>query len=140
MMSCVVVFQRPFISSSDPLLHGVLLLPGDLLPLDDPGFDEEEDARHVLEDDAHEAEAEGPREVVVLPVGHKVAAVTLDTEDDEGDGAEGAGDDEVDAGPPEDADAVILVDAEEVHHDEDDGDQHADEAQREEELRRLEER
>ena len=64
---------------------------------------------------------------------------TFDAEDDEGDGAERARDDEVDAGPPEDGDAVVLVDAEEVHHDEHDGDQHPDEAQSEEELSRLEE-
>ena len=64
---------------------------------------------------------------------------TFDSEYDERDGAEGARDDEVDAGPSEDGDTVVLVDAEEVHHDEDDGDQHPDEAQREEELRRLEE-
>jgi len=135
-MFCVVLSS---FESSDPLFHGILLLPRDLLPLDDPGLDEEEYARDVLEDDAYEAQSERPREVVVLPVGHEVAAVTFDSEDDEGDGAECARDDEVDAGPPEDGDAVVLVDAEEVHDDEDDGDEHADEAQREEELRCLEE-
>lgn len=124
----------------DSLLHGVLLFPGHLLAQDDPCLDEEEDARHVLEDDADEAQAERPGEVVVFPVGHEVPAVAHGAEDDEREGAEDAGDDEVDARPPQHANPVVLVDAEQVHRDEDDGDQHPDEAQREEELRGHEER
>lgn len=43
--------------------------------------------------------------------------------------------DEVDTRPPEDADSVILIHAEQIHHDEDDGYQHGYEGQGVEELR-----
>jgi hypothetical protein len=78
------------ISILDSLLQRKLFFPRDLFSLDDPGFDHEEDARNVLEDDADESEAEGPREVVVLPVGHKVAAVAHRAEDDQGNGTKNA--------------------------------------------------
>ncbi len=48
-------------------------------------------------------------------------------------------DEEVDAGPPEDLDPVVVVDAEQVHQHHGDGQQHPHEAQREEELGRHEE-
>ena len=124
----------PLFLASHPLLHRVLLLPCDLLPLNDPRLHHEEDPGHVLEHHAHKGQPERPAEVVVLPVWHEVPPVGQGSKDDERDGAEGARDDEVDAGPSEDADAVVLVDAEKVHHDEDDGDEHANEAEREEEL------
>ena len=47
---------------------------------------------------------------------------------------------EIDSGPLENADLVVVVDAEEEHGDEEDGDQHRDQRQRVEELSRHHER
>ena len=49
-------------------------------------------------------------------------------------------DDEIDSCPLENADLVVVVDAEEEHGDEEDGDQHGDQRQRVEELSRNHER
>jgi hypothetical protein len=49
-------------------------------------------------------------------------------------------DDEIDSCPLENADLVVVVDAEEEHGDEEDGDQHRDQRQRVEELGRNHER
>ncbi len=75
-------------SSLNPSLHGELLLPGQLLAHDDPGLDHEERPRHEHEGHAHEAQAERPGQVVVLPVGHEVLAISQRAEDDQGDRAQ----------------------------------------------------
>ena len=122
----------------DPMLHRVLPLSGHLLPGDDPGLDEEKHPADVLPHDADEGQAEGPGQVIVFPIGQEVPAVGVNPEDDEGDGAQGGRDDQVDAGPAEHGNAVVLIHAQQVHHDQDQGDQGADEAQAEEELNRHE--
>ena len=89
-MDAIGRFFRDLRCRSHSLLHGELLLSGDLLPLDDPGLDQEEDPGDVLEHDPDETQAEGPGEVVVLPVGQEVPPVTQRAEDDEGDSSQGA--------------------------------------------------
>ena len=61
---------------SDALLHRMRLLCGLLPPQHDPGLHNEQDTGDVLEDDAHEGQAKRPGEVVVLPLGHVVAAIS----------------------------------------------------------------
>ena len=71
------------------LLRGEVFFIGPLSPVDHPGLDDEEDAVDVLQDDADAAEAEGPRQKVVLPIWHVVAVIAICPEDDQGDCAEG---------------------------------------------------
>jgi hypothetical protein len=46
---------------SDSLLHGVLDVPGDLLPAYDPGLDEEEDGAQEVQEGPDKRQAEGPK-------------------------------------------------------------------------------
>ena len=76
----------------------------------------------------------------MLPVRHEVPPVPLGAEDDEADGAAHRGHHEVSPDPAENLDPVILVNAEQVHHGQGDGDQHPNEAECEEKLSRHKER
>ena len=71
----------------------------------------------------------------MLPIWHEIPPIGIDAKYDQCQGSQNGWYDENDACPSEDVDAMVVVDAKEVHDDQDDGQQHADEAEREKELR-----
>ena len=75
----------PCVPFSNSLLHGERPLPGNLLPGHNPGLDDEEDSGHEVGDGPDEGQAEGPAQVVVLPVRHEVAVVAQSAENDQRD-------------------------------------------------------
>lgn len=119
---------------SNTLFHWIPLFPCNFFSGDDSGLDKEENARDVAEDHTHKGQTKGPGQVVVFPVWHKVSAVSHWTKNDQGDCAKGPGHDEIDARPSQDRDSVVIIDAQQVHDDEDDGDKNSDEADGEKEL------
>ncbi len=120
-------------------LHGMLLHLRLLPPENGSGLHREQDAISHLQYDSDGGDAEAPRVVVVLPVGHEVAAVAVHAEDDEGQGAHGGAGQQHHGHGAEHGHAVVVVDAEQVHQQQQDGGQQTAEAEREEQLRRHKE-
>ena len=75
---------------SNSSFHGMLFFVWDFSSEKNSCFDDEEYSGDVLEDQADEGDAERPREVVVLPLGHVVTPVAESAEYDESDRAEGS--------------------------------------------------
>ena len=82
----------------------------------------------------NKCEAERPGEIVLLPVRHEAPAVTLGSEDDEGDRSTHGGRHEVHPDPAENLHSVVLVNTQQVHERQCYRYQHPDEAESEEKL------
>jgi len=137
-MILVILIGLRLTDSLNSPLHGVLLFflafSGNLFPLHYPCLNYEENSHDVHEDHPHKCQSKRPGEIVLFPVGHEISSISFSTEDDESNCSTYTCYYEVKADPSEDLDPVIIINAEEIHKNKADGDEHPHEADSEEKL------
>jgi hypothetical protein len=117
------------------LFHWKLLFASNFFSSHDSGLDNKEDTSDIVKHCTNKCQTKRPRQVVMLPIWHKVPSISQGTKNDECHCAKDSSNNEVNSGPSENIDPVVLVNTEQIHRDKDDGNQHRDERQGVKELR-----